>query len=111
MTVDTSTRHADTLEAEFFGRRLSDKVLVAFHQACAQHDVDVACGLMAVLEHMWLRDLDAPWGRRRNVNWLLPARERLLHEIALAEGGAQAAPRAAPDQTAPTVRRFPSGPG
>jgi hypothetical protein len=107
MIADTTSRQADTLEAEVFGRRLSDKVLVAFHQACAQHDVNVACGLMAVLEHMWLRDLDAPWGRRRNVNWLLPARERLLHEIALAEAGRQLAP----DQAAPTARRFPSGLG
>ena len=92
MPAEASTDAVDAIEAAFFGRRLSDKVLVAFHQACEQHDVDVACGLMAVLEHMWLRDLDAPWGRRRNVNWLLPARERLLHEIARAEGEVTAGP-------------------
>jgi hypothetical protein len=79
-----------------FDRRLSDKVLVAFHQACAQHDVDVACGLMAVLEHMWRRDVDEPWGRRANVNWLVPARERLLHEIDRADRATNAAKLRAP---------------
>lgn len=82
---DDATTPADRREAGFFGRRLSDKVMVAFLQACDQHDVDVACGLMAVLEHMWLRDLNEPWGRRSNVNWLVPARERLLHEIVRAD--------------------------
>ena len=44
MPAEASTDAVDAIEAAFFGRRLSDKVLVAFHQACEQHDVDVACG-------------------------------------------------------------------
>jgi hypothetical protein len=31
-------------------RRLSDKVLIAFHLACDQHDLEVAERLLAVLE-------------------------------------------------------------
>jgi len=57
-------------------RRLSDKILAAFYQACEQHDTEVAQELLAVLEYAWHRDREAPWGARRVVNYLLPARER-----------------------------------
>jgi len=73
-----------------FGRRLSDKVMLAFHQACDQDDLDVAQKLMGVLEFLWLRDLDEPWGRRRNVNYLVPSRDRLRHVIYRAEQRARA---------------------
>lgn len=63
------------------GRRLSDKVLLAFHQACEQQDTETARQLLDVLDFLWLRDADAPWGRRRNVNYLVPARERFVHAL------------------------------
>lgn len=78
-----------------FGRRLSDKVMLAFHQACDQDDLDVAQRLMGVLEFMWLRDLDDPWGRRRNVNYLVPSRDRLRHLLYVAQQREQAAATAA----------------
>ncbi|MDE2581089.1 MAG: hypothetical protein KGL52_05605 [Rhodospirillales bacterium] len=79
-------RHYFATEPDMaFRRRLSDKVLLAFHQACEQRDIAVARQLIKVLEFMWERDLDAPWGRRRNVNFLVPARERLLHLLYLSD--------------------------
>ena len=78
-----------------FGRRVSDKVMLAFHQACDQDDLDLARRLMGVLEFMWLRDLDDPWGRRRNVNYLVPSRDRLRHLIYVAQQRELAAAAAA----------------
>ena len=80
-----------------FGRRLSDKLLLAFHQACEQQDVEVAQRLLDVLGFMWLRDADAPWGRRSNVNYLVPAREKFLHLQYLAQSQAPG-PDARPDR-------------
>lgn len=62
-------------------RRLTDKILIAFHQACEQQDAQVAKQLLSVLDFMWERDQDAPWGRRGNVNFLVPARERYQHLV------------------------------
>jgi hypothetical protein len=62
-------------------RRLTDKILIAFHQACEQQDAEVAKQLLSVLDFMWERDQDAPWGRRGNVNFLVPARERYQHLV------------------------------
>ncbi len=62
-------------------RRLTDKILIAFHQACEQQDAQVAKHLLSVLDFMWERDQDAPWGRRGNVNFLLPARDRYQHLV------------------------------
>ena len=62
-------------------RRLTDKILIAFHQACEQQDAQVAKHLLSVLDFMWERDQDAPWGRRGNVNFLVPARERYQHLV------------------------------
>jgi len=60
---------------------LTEAILLAFHQACAQKDVPVATQLMGVLDRMWLRDPDAPWGRRSNVNYLIAARDRFRHLV------------------------------
>jgi hypothetical protein len=61
-------------------RRLSDKILIAFHQACDQHDFEVADELLRVLEMMLARVAEPAEGnRRRNVETLVAAYERLWH--------------------------------
>jgi hypothetical protein len=45
----------DTMTATMprrYKRRLSDRILIAFHQACDQADFEVAEGLLEVLENM-----------------------------------------------------------
>jgi hypothetical protein len=66
-----------------FGRRLTDKLLLAFHQACEQQDLEAARRLLDVLDLMWLREADAPRGRRRGGNYLVPARERFWHLVSV----------------------------
>ncbi|WP_424812506.1 hypothetical protein [Roseococcus sp. YIM B11640] len=62
------------------GRRLSDKILVAFHQACDQSDFEVAEQLLRVLEMMLTRRPVSPdINRRRNIETLVAAHERLWH--------------------------------
>ncbi|MBY0338116.1 MAG: hypothetical protein K2X11_15990 [Acetobacteraceae bacterium] len=62
------------------GRRLSDKILVAFHQACDQGDFEVADQLLRILEMMLRRRAVAPdANRRRNIETLVAAHERLWH--------------------------------
>ncbi|WP_206930990.1 hypothetical protein [Roseococcus thiosulfatophilus] len=62
------------------GRRLSDKILVAFHQACDQSDFEVAEQLLRVLEMMLTRRAVSPdANRRRNIETLVAAHERLWH--------------------------------
>jgi hypothetical protein len=62
------------------GRRLSDKILVAFHQACDQGDFEVAEQLLRVLEMMLTRRPVSPdANRRRNIETLVAAHERLWH--------------------------------
>lgn len=59
-------------------RRLSDKILIAFHQACDQGDVEVAGELVRVLELMVRRRPSAPdQNRRRRIEGLVAAHERL----------------------------------
>ena len=68
MTV-TVRRHA---------RRLSDKILIAFHHACDQGDFEVAEQLLHILEMMLTRrPLTADGTRRRNMESLVAAHERL----------------------------------
>jgi len=61
-------------------RRLSDKILIAFHHACDQGDFDVAEQLLNVLETM-LRDrpVAADANRRRSLDSLVAAYERLWY--------------------------------
>ncbi len=59
-------------------RRLSDKILIAFHHACDQADYEVADDLLRILETMLTRRPTAPDGnRRRNIESLVAAHERL----------------------------------
>lgn len=61
-------------------RRLSDKILVAFHQACDTGELDVAEQLLMILEKMMGRRPTANEGnRRRNMESLVAAFERLWH--------------------------------
>ena len=61
-------------------RRLSDKVLVAFHHACDTADLEVAEQLLATLEMMLSRRGASPdSNRRRSIESLVAAHERLWH--------------------------------
>lgn len=59
-------------------RRLSDKILVAFHHACDVSDFEVAEDLLRILERMLTRrPLPDGSNRRRNMDSLVAAHERL----------------------------------
>jgi hypothetical protein len=59
-------------------RRLSDMILVAFHSACDQADLEVAWELLNALEFMTMRQASLPAGRERRVReGLVAAHERL----------------------------------
>lgn len=61
-------------------RRLSDKILIAFHHACDQSDFEVAEQLLRLLEMMLSRrPLSPDANRRRNMESLVAAHERLWH--------------------------------
>jgi hypothetical protein len=63
-----------------YSRRLSDKILIAYHHACDQGDFEVAEQLLHVLEMMLTRRPLTPDGtRRRNMESLVAAHERLWH--------------------------------
>lgn len=63
-----------------YTRRLSDKILIAFHHACDQADFEVAEQLLGVLEMMLSRRTLTPDGtRRRSMESLVAAHERLWH--------------------------------
>jgi hypothetical protein len=70
-----------TTTAQRRRRRLSDKILIAFHQACDQADLEVAERLLSILEAMTTpqRRARAPRGseRRRRRETLVAAHERL----------------------------------
>jgi hypothetical protein len=72
---------AMTATAPRYTRRLSDKILIAFHQACDQADFDVAECLLKVPESMIAaqRRMRALRGseRRRDQGALIAAHERL----------------------------------
>ncbi len=61
-------------------RRLSDKVLVAFHHACDTSDLEIAEHLLHILETMLTRrPTHADGNRRRSIEGLVAAHERLWH--------------------------------
>jgi hypothetical protein len=67
-----------TAKAPRYTRRLSDKILIAFHHACDQGDVEVAEQLLHILEMMLTRRPLTPDGtRRRSMESLVTAHERL----------------------------------
>jgi hypothetical protein len=56
-----------TAEALKHGRRLSDKILIAFHHACDARDVDTAEGLLATLDRLISRPVPVETPDRRKV--------------------------------------------
>lgn len=67
-----------TAKAPRYTRRLSDKILVAFHHACDQSDFEVAECLLRVLEMMIAAPrLPLRTGERRDQEALVAACERL----------------------------------
>ncbi len=73
-------REAGSGGAPRYTRRLSDKILIAFHHACDQADFEVAEQLLHILEMMLTRRPLTPDGtRRRNIESLVAAHERLWH--------------------------------
>jgi hypothetical protein len=61
-----------------YSRRLSDKILIAFHHACDQGDYEIAEKLLHVLELMLTRrPSPAEGNRRRTIESLVAAHERL----------------------------------
>jgi hypothetical protein len=59
-------------------RRLSDKIMIAFHHACDQQDIEVAWELLNVLEFMAMRAPHLPIRLdRRDKESLVAAHERL----------------------------------
>ena len=77
---DASPREAGPARPQRHSRRLSDKVLVAFHHACDTQDLETATELLRTLENMLTRRPSSPDGnRRRNMESLIAAHERLWH--------------------------------
>jgi hypothetical protein len=61
-------------------RRLSDKILIAFHHACDQQELEVAEQLLRIVETMLRRrDGTTDANRRRSLDTLVAAHERLWH--------------------------------
>jgi hypothetical protein len=77
---DEVSRETGPGGAPRYSRRLSDKILIAFHHACDQSDFEVAEQLLHILEMMLTRRPLTPDGtRRRNMESLVAAHERLWH--------------------------------
>jgi len=63
-----------------YSRRLSDKILIAFHHACDQADYEIAEQLLHILENMLTRRTVPPdANRRKSIESLVAAHERLWH--------------------------------
>ncbi len=63
-----------------YSRRLSDKILIAFHHACDQADYEAAEQLLHILEMILTRRPVHPdTNRRKNMDRLVAAHERLWH--------------------------------
>ena len=60
-------------------RRLSDKILLAFHQSCDHGDFEVAEQLVRVVEMMLARRPIVPDNRQRDMEAVVAAHERLWH--------------------------------
>ena len=77
---DTGRESSGGGGAPRYSRRLSDKILIAFHHACDQGDFEIAEQLLHILEMMLTRRPLTPDGtRRRNMESLVAAHERLWH--------------------------------
>jgi hypothetical protein len=78
--AEPEERPAVTPNTPRYTRRLSDKILIAFHHECDQSDFQVAEQLLHVLEMMLTRKTMTPdTNRRRSMESLVAAHERLWH--------------------------------
>lgn len=78
--LDEGARDPSGAMAPRYSRRLSDKILIAFHHACDQGDYEVAEQLLHVLEMMLRRRVLSPdLNRRRSMDSLVAAHERLWY--------------------------------
>jgi hypothetical protein len=67
-------------DAPRHSRRLSDKILIAFHHACDQSEFQIAEQLLSVLEGLLTRrPINPDTNRRRSMESLVAAHERLWH--------------------------------
>jgi hypothetical protein len=77
---DTDTAPRQSQGAPRYSRRLSDKILLAFHHACDQGDYEIAEQLLHILETMLTRRTVPPdANRRKSIESLVAAHERLWH--------------------------------
>ncbi len=77
---EDNPRDPSAASAPRYSRRLSDKILIAFHHACDQGDFEVAEQLLHVLEMMLRRRALSPdLNRRRSMDSLVAAHERLWY--------------------------------
>src|ERR1700753_3861334 len=75
---DGARRESGVAGAPRYTRRLSDKILIAFHHACDQADFEVAEQLLHILEMMLTRrPLTPDEPRRRTMESLVAPHERL----------------------------------
>jgi hypothetical protein len=78
--TDDQPRDVTMAAAPRYSRRLSDKILIAFHQACDQSDFDIAEQLLHILEQMLKRrPTSTDTNRRRSMENLVAAHERLWY--------------------------------
>jgi hypothetical protein len=78
--TDDLGRDSTSGGAPRYTRRLSDKILIAFHHACDQSDFEIAEQLLRILEMLIMRRPLTPDGnRRRSMESLVAAHERLWH--------------------------------
>jgi len=78
--AEETGREGGTATAPRYSRRLSDKILIAFHQACDQADFEIAEQLLHILEMMLRRrPLTPDTNRRRTMESLVAAHERLWY--------------------------------
>ncbi len=78
--TDDLGRDASSGGAPRYTRRLSDKILIAFHHACDQSDFEIAEQLLRILEVLVMRRPLTPDGnRRRSRESLVAAHERRWH--------------------------------
>jgi hypothetical protein len=77
---DTDQGPRQNTGAPRYSRRLSDKILLAFHHACDQGDYEIAEQLLHILEGMLTRRTVPPdANRRKSIESLVAAHERLWH--------------------------------
>jgi hypothetical protein len=80
MTCGFAEADVPSDEAPRYARRLSDKILIAFHRACDEQNIEVARELLNILEVMAKRSPILPHGSdRRGRESLVAAHQRLWH--------------------------------